>query len=49
MVDGTAILALQRTIYRRCMTDQFLVSWAPRGVNINSAALLTPLLLVQRF
>ena len=31
------------------MTDQFLVSWAPLGVNVNSAALLTPLVLVQRF
>ena len=49
MVDSTASLALQRTIYRRCMTDQFLVSWAPRGVKINSAALLTPLVLVYRF
>ena len=42
-------LALQRTISHRCMTDQFLVSWAPLGVNVNSAALLTPLVLVQRF
>ena len=49
MVDRTASLALQRTISRRCMTDQCLVSWAPLGVNVNSAALLTPLVLLQRF
>ena len=49
MVDRTASLALQRTMARRCMTDQCLVSWAPLGVNVNSAALLTPLVLLQRF
>ena len=49
MVDRTANLALQGTISRLCMTDQCLVSWAPLGVNVNSAALLTPLVLVQRF
>ena len=49
MVDRTASLALQRTISRRCMTDQCLVSWAPLGVNVNSAALFTPLVLLQRF
>ena len=43
MADRTASLALQWTISRRCMTDQFLVSWAPLGVNVNSLALLTPL------
>ena len=49
MVDRTASLALQWTISRSCMTDQFLVSWASLGITVNSAALLTPLVLVQRF
>ena len=50
MIDRTASLALQCTIFRRQhMTHnyKFLAPWVPLFVDINWAALLTPLVLVQ--
>ena len=51
MIDRTASLALQRTAcispLANHMTYQFLAPRVLLGVNINWAALLTPLVLVQ--